>query len=242
MKCACAADGAILAAIEKPQQAHLHRARHLPDLVEKQCAALCGSDESELGRCRASERSLFVSEEFALQQFATHRAAVDGDEWPVDSSAQIMQEPGNDFLARPGFSLNEHRCTGRRDLCNLGFQLLPGQTRPFDNYVARESSVPCREIFLFKCSYSLELGQGCLVYGDIERRVFNEEVPSAVLDGINRVFEVTMTCDHHHIHIGLVFLDPLQHGASVEARHAKIGDDTVKRRCLERLDAGLAVR
>ena len=68
----------------------------------------------------------------------------------------------------------------------------------------------------------------------------SQEIPCAVLDGIDRVFDLSVSRQHKHIDIRLMLLDPAQHGSSVDARHAQVGDDTIKGRCGKAIDALLA--
>ena len=140
LKCARAADGAVLATIQEAQQTHLHRTRHLAELIQKERAFFCGGDESGLCSSRTGKRTFFVAEEFALQQFPAHRSAVYGQKRSAGPPAEVMEQSRGDFFARAGFSLNEDRRVGGCDLGDLGLELLPGPAGSFDNDIAREAS------------------------------------------------------------------------------------------------------
>src|SRR5207245_4491408 len=86
LECARAADGAVFATIQEAQQTHLHRTRHLAQLIQEKRTPFCCGDESRFRGGRAGERALFVADKFALQQLTADGAAVDGAEWSVGSA------------------------------------------------------------------------------------------------------------------------------------------------------------
>ena len=66
--------------LERAQQLHLQRERHLADLVEEQRAAVGRLELALLVGDRAGEGALHVAEQLALEQVLGDGAAVDGDE------------------------------------------------------------------------------------------------------------------------------------------------------------------
>ena len=69
-----------LAALQRAQELHLERGRHLGDLVQEQRAAVGLLEQAELADGGAGERAPHVAEELRLEQRLGHRAAVDGHE------------------------------------------------------------------------------------------------------------------------------------------------------------------
>jgi len=60
-----------------------------------------------------------VAEELALEQGGRDGVAVHGDEIPGRSVAQLVDEPGDEFLAGAGLTRDQDRHVGRRYLLDL---------------------------------------------------------------------------------------------------------------------------
>ena len=86
-----AADRSIFASIQKPEKTDLHLGWHLSQFIKKEGASFRRRDQAGLCTDGAGERALFMTEQFALEEFAVHRSAIDGKKWPPRSAAQIMK-------------------------------------------------------------------------------------------------------------------------------------------------------
>ena len=65
--------------MQHAQKLHLQQDRHFRNLVEKERAVVGLFDAPDAAIGSAGERTLFVTEEFALQKFAGQGGAIDGD-------------------------------------------------------------------------------------------------------------------------------------------------------------------
>jgi hypothetical protein len=104
---ALAADRAVLAFLQDPEQLRLEKRRHLADLVEHQRAAARQFEQPDLVLERAGERALFVAEELGLDQVLGNGRAVDLDEGPFRPQAAQVQRVGDQLLAGPVFALDQ---------------------------------------------------------------------------------------------------------------------------------------
>ncbi len=108
------ADGNHFALLQHAQQLHLRRRRGLADFVEEERALGRRAEETDLVLDGAGERSLHVTEQFALEQALGKRAAVDREKRPFGARRQLVDVAGDDFLAGSRLALNEHGGIGRR--------------------------------------------------------------------------------------------------------------------------------
>src|SRR5690606_680233 len=102
--------------LKNAEQLDLHIEAHVPDLVEKERAALGKLEASDSGADRSGERALLVTEQLALEQLARDRAAVDGDERRVTASGKLVDPPRDELLAAAGLALDQHSAVVFRDL------------------------------------------------------------------------------------------------------------------------------
>ncbi len=110
-----AADALELLLLQRAQQLHLHRRRHVADLVEEQRPAVGELEPPELLLDRTGERALLVAEQLALEQRLGQRGAVDLDERAVRAPAQAVDRARDQLLARAGLARDEHGRVGRRN-------------------------------------------------------------------------------------------------------------------------------
>ncbi|MNJ59512.1 hypothetical protein D3C77_551990 [compost metagenome] len=77
----------------------------------------------------AGERAFLITEQFRLHQLGRDRGAVHRDQRLLATAAGFMQGLDEDFLAHPGFTLDQHR--------DVFLQQQPGLTQGFaDAWVA----------------------------------------------------------------------------------------------------------
>ena len=67
---------------------------------------------------RAGEGALFVAEQFTLDQLPGQARAMHGHQPLAGAGTELMERPGDQFLARPAFAADEHIGLGRRDLAH----------------------------------------------------------------------------------------------------------------------------
>jgi hypothetical protein len=84
--------------------------------------------KSAHGLCNGTrECSLFMPEEFALQQICGDRGTIHFYERCIPSRTLIVNCPGNQFFSRPGFPLDQDdRIRGRHNLHSLQHRLKAG--------------------------------------------------------------------------------------------------------------------
>src|SRR5439155_22145878 len=104
-----AADPRERAVLEKTQKFRLQRTAHVANLVQKNGATIGFFDTPVLLPKRASERPLFVAEQFALQQQLGYGGAVDPDIIALSAFAQRVKRSGDQFFSSPAFAQNEDR-------------------------------------------------------------------------------------------------------------------------------------
>jgi len=85
---------------------------------------------------RAGERALLVAEQLGLQEVLRDRGAVHLDERVGLAVRELVDDPGDEGLARAGLAQEEHRGLGRRDLADLALDLLHGLALAHDGRAA----------------------------------------------------------------------------------------------------------
>jgi len=91
------------------KQLHLHGERNLPDLIEKERAAVGRFEKAHAVRRRAGKGSPGVAEELALEKSFADRPTVDGDERAVRAGGGFVHEPRDALLPRAALARDEHR-------------------------------------------------------------------------------------------------------------------------------------
>ena len=133
-----AADAFDFAFFEHAQKLCLHGERHVSDFVQEDRAAFGLLEFSEMAGGGASEGSLFVSEEFGLDELSGNGRAVQRNERTARSRASIVKSAGNKFLAGAGFTKNAHTRFAGRDTVDLRHDFLHGIAGP-DHFMFSES-------------------------------------------------------------------------------------------------------
>src|SRR5207302_3703063 len=82
------ADWLDLALLQRPQERYLKPERQVPDLVEKERAAVGRAESSRCARHRAGESALLVAEQLRFGQLARDGAAVDRHERTLPARGQ----------------------------------------------------------------------------------------------------------------------------------------------------------
>jgi len=102
------AEGLVDALLEHAQELDLERQGQLPHFVEKKRASGRQGEPALAGGLGVGKRPLGVAEEFRFEEFARYGAAVDRHERTVLAGTQIVDGPGEEFLAGAGFAKEQH--------------------------------------------------------------------------------------------------------------------------------------
>src|SRR5581483_8526194 len=121
-----ALDGEIL---NRTQQLGLRGERQIRDFVEKERAAL-GCLELPAAAANAGGRLLLDAEQLRLEQRFDERGAVDRDERAMPAMTELVDLPGDEFLADPALAFDENREIGRGDALDRRPQRLHDGRRP----------------------------------------------------------------------------------------------------------------
>jgi hypothetical protein len=127
-----AAEPLELSFLEYPQQFGLKLQGKLTNLIEEEGSPVGQLKASGLRSYRTRERSPLVAEKLAFQQAGGNRGAVQLDEGSVSSPAMIVNCPGDDFLARACFTLQQNRRICGCHNLNLVENANEGRTRADD--------------------------------------------------------------------------------------------------------------
>src|SRR6185436_17268063 len=95
--------------LDHPEELGLEIETHLRDFVQQQSPAVGSLERALSPGGGAGEGPLLVPEERALDQALRHRGAVHRDEGRLSTRALLMDRARDQLLARPRFSLEQHR-------------------------------------------------------------------------------------------------------------------------------------
>src|SRR5579862_8805716 len=108
-----------LALLNDPQKLGLQFQRDVADLVEQEGSIMSQLKSPGPLRQSAGESALFVSKQFAFEQTGGNCCTIHFYKFAVFSQAALVNLPGENFLARTGFSQKQDRRIGRSDSLNL---------------------------------------------------------------------------------------------------------------------------
>ena len=201
----------------------------LPDLVEKQRAAVRRLEEPLLALVGVGERALHVAEELALQQVLGKGPAVDGDEGRVLARRQGVDGLGHELLARPALSRDEHGGAGGSDRAHDVEEAGHGPRHPEDplEAVARPELGLEAEVLLLKAHVLERLADDDLELVHVEG--LGEIVVGPELHGPHRRFRGAVGGHHDHRRLRRGRLDVAQDLDAVAVGQADVGDDHVHR-------------
>jgi len=93
-------------------QLHLQPHRHIADLIEHQCTAVSGHEQSTVRARGACEGAFLMAEQLGLEQVLRHGAAVDGDEGFIATRARLVDGAGQQFFTCAAFTGDQDACIG----------------------------------------------------------------------------------------------------------------------------------
>ena len=103
------ADPGHFAIFDHAQQPFLRRHRKRTQFVQKQRAAIGFLEPARPGAVRASERALFMAEQFGFYEGFGQGGAVHDDQRFAPARGEVMKALGNQFLAGPALADHQHR-------------------------------------------------------------------------------------------------------------------------------------
>ncbi len=101
--------------LKDTQQPHLERRADLPNLVEKNAPAFRQGEAARLVLARPREGTGLVTEQLGFEKRIRQGPAVHGNEGTFPSGAQVVDRPGDQFLARSRFAKHQDRARACRD-------------------------------------------------------------------------------------------------------------------------------
>src|SRR5690606_22676352 len=135
--CSSDLDAADLAFLQYPQQPGLGLQGQLADLVEEQGTAVGGFHQAGTARDRAGKGALFVPEQLGFDEGFRNRRTVYRDHRRMGPGGVLVQGAGNQLLAGAGFTADQYRGHGRRDLADALEQRLHGRAGADDAHILR---------------------------------------------------------------------------------------------------------
>ena len=181
------------------------------------------------------EGPLFVAEQFAFQQVLVQRAAVHGDDGLVRTGAQVVDQPGQEFLARAAFALDQHRgAAGGHPACHID-QLLHFPA-PVDDPVRGYALFPhlLTENLVFP-DQRAPLGDAVHQEQELVKLYgLRDVIDGAGLHGIHGRFDRPVGGHDHHVDFRVDPLYLFKDLHAVHARHLVIEEDDIE---LVRADA-----
>ena len=216
-----AANHGVFAFLQHAQQAGLGVHRHIADFIEEKRAAFGLLEAAGRARHGTGESPLLVPEQLRLDQIARDRRHVDGDKRPVAPLAEIVERPGDQFLAGTTLAGDHHRQVGLHQSRQGAVDILHGG-RPADQRHGLARLV------------GLAVGRGRLLgigqrprhhrqhLSDIEG--LGQILIGAHFIGADRRHEGVLGAHHDHRQVGPELFDLGHDVEGVAVRHHDVGD------------------
>src|SRR5690606_31087979 len=131
------ADAADLAFLQYPQQPGLGLQGQLADLVEEQGTAVGGFYQAGTAGDRAGKGALLVPEQLGFDEGFRNRRTGYREHRRMGPGGVLVQGAGNQLLAGAGFTADQYRGHGRRDLADALEQRLHGRAGADDAHILR---------------------------------------------------------------------------------------------------------
>ena len=112
-------DALNFAGLQEPQEQGLHAQAHLADLVHEQRSAVGQLQHARPVAKGAGEAAARMAEQLRLEERLRDTGTVEGDERGLRAPAGPVQPMGDDFLADPALSSNQHFGVGTRRVPNV---------------------------------------------------------------------------------------------------------------------------
>ena len=231
-----------LAALEHTQQSGLERLRQLPDLVEEERAAIGHLEEPGAVVVGAGKGPLAMAEKFAFDELLRQGTAVDGHERAGRPTAQLMDGPSHELLARARLAADEHRRLGGshpRDELTHAVESGRASDEPGSPFrpphPPLERPQPLRQLPLLPhpLEHGLDVG---------EPAGFCQIVEDPLPHGRHGTLHGRLPGDDHRFGVGRDLPHTSDDVEPTDARHVEIDDHAVVRRLVERGEGRATVR
>ena len=237
-----AADPLDLVLLDRAQQLRLQVHAQVADLVEEERAARRQLELADLLADGAGERSLFVAEERALDQFSRDRRQVHRDERRAGIARLAMQQPREQFLAGAALAEDEHRGWQLGDLLHQLDHFARGTAGPDDELAivllghlgVQPQDAAAQVLALAGIGHEQPHGVGLEVLGHVVERAVAHR-----LDGDAQLLHFG---DHHDLDVRIVLLGDVQDVEPADARKVEVEEHHVHVLALHQFDGRLARR
>ena len=118
------ADATDLTFLHKAEQTCLGRQRQFANLVQEQCAAVCGFDKAHAITGGAREGAFLITEQLRFDKRVRNSGAVNGDDRTVGSGANAVNLPRCQFFTGSRLADNQNSGVGLGDALDLILQRL----------------------------------------------------------------------------------------------------------------------
>ena len=220
------AEGLYLSVLQHPQQLDLQRHRHALYLVEKEGAPVCPGNLAYPALLGPGEGAGLEAEQLALHHGFGHGAAVDGDEGLGGAHRMVVQEAGDQLLAAPRFSHDQHVGGG---ILDVGEEL----AQPLDGRMGAEQAGSRPALGLqFAAQLPVLQHQAPLVTGSahhlqqlLSTKRLLDEIVGPQAHGLYRGGDVAVPREQDHRQLGVAAHGFLEQGDAVHAGHVDVADD-----------------
>jgi hypothetical protein len=217
-----AAHGLVFPFLQDAQYLGLRGEAHVPDLVQKEGAAVGGAEASLAFRDGTGVGALDRPEEFRLDQVAGNGGAVDPDERLSDPGAEVVQGARHQLLAGATFPEDQDPGVGRGDAVDRLAQGVHGGA--LAQQLLHLSSALTRQLPLHPCGRD---GVAREEQNPVARERFVHEIERSQAGGLDRPLGRGVAADHDHRHVRVFRAEAPQDLHPVQFRKlVKLGAET----------------
>src|SRR5579884_300757 len=233
------ADASIL---EHAQKLGLGEGLHFTDFIQQQGPALSQFKTARPPLGRASESALLVPEQLAFHQGFRQSRAIDRDKRALAPGTELMDCAGYHLFPGAAFARDQNAGGSGSDLLDHGeYMLHQARTAYHLIQLAAIRKTPLQPLFF--------LGEIALLQRPLEQhleggglnRLLQEPISAQVMDGGYGVLDAAVGCQDDCRRRRPLLAQPTQQGEAVQARHAQIGDNDLRRERGQLIESVLAV-
>ena len=213
--------------LEHPEELALRRRGKLPDLVQENRPAVGELELAEAARERAREGAAFVAEELALEERVGDRGAVDRDEGAAAAGRQLVDRAGEELLAGPALTLEQHGGVGRGHPLRLGLHRADRRRLPDDRrHRARPAVLEQERLALPRAPLDRARDEKA---EKVRLDRLGDEVLGAALHRVHGGLDRAERGHHDHRKGGVEGSRRVEDGEPVRAGEAPVGQDEIDR-------------
>ena len=218
------AEGAVF---DDAQQIALAFRRQVADFVEEQRTAVGQQEAAGLVGQGPGERAFPMAEQFGFDQLFRQRGAVDEDERLVRPRAALVDEAGDEFLARAAFAFDQDGHVAARDFLRHADHATHGLVVA-DQQAGLGALLEPGAQGLVLCNNGLEfqrLGDEDPQSPHVER--LRQVIVGALLHRLDGVFDRAVRCHQNEQRVAADLARLLEQLEAAHARHAHVSEDEV---------------